>query len=329
MMRRTGVVLVGAVVVVGVTAVSGCSGEQRSAAGPVASAVSASASSSLVAEAEGPPGEPRVSWKSAGHVVTLSLQPGPGSTSVRWFETAVAKQGEIPDIASIERCPLPAGDGEVTQCPVTLKRGNWDVFVRAVNDAGNSAWLESASAGPINSCTDDDAASGVCEVGDTGPGGGYVFYDAKSRQSWGQFLEAAPPGWSGKPNDVAKWWCPSKQPGWNAVLATSDAIGTGAANTQLIIENCGSDTAAGLAAAYRGGGKTDWSLPSRDELTAMYGRRNEIPGLTLRNDYWTSSQSQAADLNQFASERDFSDGSEDNGQKDASWGFYVHPVRAF
>ena len=31
-----------------------------------------------------------------------------------------------------------------------------------------------------------------CKVGDVGPGGGIVFYDAGSMQWWGRFLEAKP-----------------------------------------------------------------------------------------------------------------------------------------
>lgn len=34
-----------------------------------------------------------------------------------------------------------------------------------------------------------------------GPGGAIVFYDAGSTKAWGRYLEAAPTGWSGSPND--------------------------------------------------------------------------------------------------------------------------------
>ena len=46
-----------------------------------------------------------------------------------------------------------------------------------------------------------------CPISSTGPGGGKVFYDAGSQQSWGQYLEVAPKGWSGKAVDPSELWC--------------------------------------------------------------------------------------------------------------------------
>ena len=59
--------------------------------------------------------------------------------------------------------------------------------------------------------------------------------------------------------------------------AVGTAIGTGAANTTIIINAQGGSTltsyAAGLARAYTGGGHSDWFLPSKNELIL---RRNNI-----------------------------------------------------
>ena len=340
-MRRTGVVLVSALVVVGVSAASGCSGEQRSAAGPSSDAASASAgapsdaSSSAVASsgasagvvaAGGVPGMPRLSWKAAGHVVTLSLRPAPGSVPVDGFEVAVGPQGGAADMSRVQSCAAVAGSTDATVCSLTLKRGGWDVFVRAVNQDGASDWLQGPSVS-VYRCTDADAAAGVCEEFDTGPGGGFVFYDAGSRQSWGRYLEAAPAGWSGSPDDPNKVWCAKDQPGYARKLATGTQIGSGASNTALIIQNCGSETAAGLAAAYRGGGKADWFLPSKDELAKVYDRRTEIgaPADVL----WSSSQSSnyasAAWCQDFTA---FAKGWQNpDGEKNVTG--RVRPVRAF
>jgi hypothetical protein len=77
---------------------------------------------------------------------------------------------------------------------------------------------------------------------------------------------------------------------------TGTAIGTGAANTDKIIaqNGVGSSYAAGLARAYRGGGYSDWYLPSSDELDKLYRNRAAISAfVTVWRDhpyYWSSSE---------------------------------------
>ena len=44
-----------------------------------------------------------------------------------------------------------------------------------------------------------DGVTVACQIGDTGPGGGVVFYDAGQPQPWGRYLEAAPAGWFNVP----------------------------------------------------------------------------------------------------------------------------------
>jgi len=114
-----------------------------------------------------------------------------------------------------------------------------------------------------------------CPLGSTGPGGGIVFYDAGSQQSWGRYLEVAPAGWSGTATDPAKIWCNVTNVYFAesitdvALKATVGVeIGKGKANTNLMLAGCSSG-AGHLAQAYRGGGQSDWYLPSRDELNEM------------------------------------------------------------
>jgi hypothetical protein len=83
-------------------------------------------------------------------------------------------------------------------------------------------------------------------------------------------------------------------------------IGTGSDNTTKIIAALGNEPtsyAAGLARAYRGGGYSDWFLPSIDELTKIHlniGQKyiyngtswekgNDIGGFN-NNVYWSSSE---------------------------------------
>jgi len=67
------------------------------------------------------------------------------------------------------------------------------------------------------------------------------------------------------------------------------AMGTGLANTNLIIANCGSNNAAGTAKAFAGGGYVDWYLPSYDEWNAISWVYYYF-GLTVNTSYFTSSE---------------------------------------
>jgi hypothetical protein len=70
--------------------------------------------------------------------------------------------------------------------------------------------------------------------------------------------------------------------------ATGTAIGTGLANTNLIILNQGNSGsyAAKIARDYTGGGYTDWYLPSAEELHKMVG----VTALNLSNYYHSSTE---------------------------------------
>jgi hypothetical protein len=187
------------------------------------------------------------------------------------------------------------------------------------------------------------AAGGACRVGDTGPGGGKVFYVAPtSFASTGsacgsacKYLEAAPIGWITAATPAGQTNCElpgtsKADPGcqWSGKISftvgkTSTAIGAGYANTSAIIAQSNVvGRAATVARAFQGGGKTDWSLPSKDELNQMYLQRSAIGGFALSY-YWNSSEYDAI----AAWHRDFMNGSQNASLK--SYTSYVRPVRAF
>jgi uncharacterized repeat protein (TIGR02543 family) len=145
------------------------------------------------------------------------------------------------------------------------------------------------------------AEGGACALGDTGPGGGKVFYVSTSTFTCGptlnlscRYLEAAPNAWAGGIAD------PSALFSGNLTTriggAVSKEIGTGYKNTLAIVAQ--SDTAERAATksrAYLGGGKSDWYLPSRDELKALVLGKSYV-GIfrwktTGGNFYWSSTQS--------------------------------------
>ncbi len=155
------------------------------------------------------------------------------------------------------------------------------------------------------------------KIGDKGPGGGLVFYDKGNSSNGWRYLEAAPKDQSAK----AEWGCYKKSiPG-----AKGTDIGTGKENTNAIIKDCkGKKSAAEIAASYKGGGKKDWFLPSKDEITELYGklRMKGIGGLT-DGEYWSSSEFSADG----AWLRNFDFGAPSPNKKNKK--VYVRAVRAF
>jgi len=77
-----------------------------------------------------------------------------------------------------------------------------------------------------------------------------------------------------------------------ATGAIGTALGTGLANTDAIIAVQGGPAAsyaAGWARAYKGGGYSDWYLPSKDELNKLFLNQAKIGGFGPYY-YWSSSE---------------------------------------
>jgi hypothetical protein len=221
------------------------------------------------------------------------------------------------------------------------------------------------------------ANGGSCTVGvDTGPGGGKVFYySATAFTSTGStcntnchYLEVSP---SDQSTGIV--WATSVIKCNNLVRNALDcqlnsiyypygtvspadsrtaapAIGQGMANTNLIYEVLTGDGAvstssyaAGIAWAYTNNSKTDWFLPSKDELNELckYAKNTgqasgggtvcagaisaSARGFSTVN-YWSSSESTDGST---AWVQTFNAGTQNNYAKDNLSTYYVRPIRAF
>ena len=174
----------------------------------------------------------------------------------------------------------------------------------------------------INTISATCAKGGTCKVGDVGPGGGKVFYVATSAfTSTGSacstkclYLEAAP---SDHSSMVA--WCSNTS---SSLGVTAQGIGSGMSNTTTADSTCTSG-AIQVAADYTNNSKTDWHLPSKDELAQLYAERTKV-GSFVYDYYWTSSEPYTTT----AYGQRFGDGAQNLYRKSSIYGT-VRIVRAF
>ena len=138
------------------------------------------------------------------------------------------------------------------------------------------------------------ADGGLCNIGDTGPGGGIVFYDAGFDAPWGRYLEAMK---TNQPD--SDMWCKEQTAlfgngglvmftAFTTNFRATRAIGRGFTNTQTAAGKCSK----GMVRAARNltlGGKDDWFLPSNDELAQMI-KQSSLLGLTSEYPYWSSTE---------------------------------------
>ena len=131
--------------------------------------------------------------------------------------------------------------------------------------AGNTATGATFSYSRTPNC----ASGGTCQIGDTGPGGGKVFYVSGSAinaatgiSKGGIYLEMAPATFS---KTMYNWCEGPPNPNTTVFGASGTAIGTGASNTKIMTDNC--TGGAGFEAVNLTlGGQTDWFLPSFADL---------------------------------------------------------------
>jgi uncharacterized repeat protein (TIGR02543 family) len=180
------------------------------------------------------------------------------------------------------------------------------------------------------------ASGGTCVVGDTGPGGGIIFYvhpvgtfacGANLELSC-KYLEAAPTTGTNAWVDENYLWSGNTTVAIGA-SASGVVIGTGYSNTLAIVGQSGggntSDRAATVTRAYRGpNGLSDWFLPSRDEVYQLHLNSARVSLGNAFDDFWTSTES---DSHQALITWNHGDGSFYGNAKDTPNA--VRPIRAF
>ena len=197
------------------------------------------------------------------------------------------------------------------------------------------------------------------DIGDTGPGGGIIYYYRSAgfncgptRASTCRYLEAAPARWLGT-SDTSTRWAQQQPVDYSSTTvpgngATATEIGWGYRNTRAIVAQGNNATSASAVAdshtvTVSGVVYDDWFLPSKDELNQMCkwarnqawvsdatacdnsGSLNSGPGASgfTAYYYWSSSES----ANSLARMQNFADGAPVSTYKYNM--VSIRPIRAF
>lgn len=189
-----------------------------------------------------------------------------------------------------------------------------------------------------------DGNTVACEVGDTGPGGGTIFYVEPDSDGFAsealeciagcRYLEAAATSGSNIWYDLGL-----EEEGfmWSGnttyyALITDIEIGAGYKNTLDMIGIVGAGTVGAASAArdYQGGGKNDWYLPSLTELERLH-----LSNVANINDaYWSSSEDSCSneisnECGRKAQASGGENGAFESGSNNKETPLKVRPIRAF
>jgi len=162
----------------------------------------------------------------------------------------------------------------------------------------------------------NEVSFNTLSVGQTGPGGGIVFFNKGNTNGGWQYLESAT---SDQSTGIA-WGCDG-----TSIPGTQLTVGSGEVNTSLIVAGCNEASfAAKLCNDLVSGGQSDWFLPSRDELNLMYKNMylNSQGNFNTSAYYWSSTENGTNAWYFY-----FTNGDANSGNK--NYTYYVRAVRAF
>ena len=183
------------------------------------------------------------------------------------------------------------GAGTISGASITSGSGTFTVtFANPVATSGSVFKITLQSgAHTVVTC----ATGGACIAGNTGPGGGKVFYVAGSPFACGPTLAASCTYLEAALSDDSGVACEAGSTAGNSgsayldTNATYNDIGAGYKSTLVITAACSEGAAASARAKIGSGGQNDWYLPNRAELNTLYGQRVLVGGFSS-NQYWAS-----------------------------------------
>ena len=226
----------------------------------------------------------------------LTVSSGPTGMNVSWTAPTSTGGSAITDYviqyttsAGYSYVTFSDGTSTATSTTITglIAGSTYYIRVAAVTSLATGTYSSESSGVLSKTC----ANGGVCVLGNTGPGGGKVFYVssyafASTGSDCGSscyYLEAAASDVSGPFT-----WCSTS----SRTNAIAQGIGDGMANTTTADSTCTSGAiqqAADYQSTIGGVTFTDWHLPSKNELDQLFINQLHVAGLSPQF-YWSSSE---------------------------------------
>ena len=171
-------------------------------------------------------------------------------------------------------------------------------------------------------------------MGSKGPAGGIIFYDKGSYSDGWRYLEAAS-------EDLGSYVFGYYRNSYSATdktVGTSSSVGSGESNTKALVNAMGSyvytDSSGSYSTSYYYaakkcydctlGGKSDWYLPSKEELKLMYTNlHSKDLGSFSSGYYWSSTEYDGSSAYFVCFANGYS------GYNYRSSSFHVRPIRSF
>jgi hypothetical protein len=213
----------------------------------------------------------------------------------------------------------------------------------AAGAKGDTGATGAAAGAPVVTGTNCIGTKCVYKIGDTGPGGGIIFFvDYNDQYAGLNYLEAAPQGWSngllnvnlgGVTGEVAGTatvdplmkWCSNTSSLLGLDAWANRAVGSGGTNTATADLTCTSG-AVQAASDLVLGGKDDWVLGSIGEMKLMYDNLQDVGvGGLATVFYWSSSEYNA----EAAWSQTFNGFQNLIAKTNISATSYLRPIRAF
>ncbi len=207
--------------------------------------------------------------------------------------------GTTPTITATSSSALTVAFTSSTSGVCTITSGGVLAFVAAGTCTINADQAGDSSNFAATQVAQSFTVTRTYAVGDSGPGGGKVFYVASTPFACGPDLLSSCKYLEANSSSIITIWCTSG-PMSNTVTspAFSSAIGAGYWNTQKMVAGCTSGLAY-YARATVGNSLTDWYLPNRGEWNAMYAARANLPGyFSSVQGYMASEESSASQVHE-------------------------------